>query len=228
MKKVAIIGLGYVGLPLALLCAKKGFSVIGLDASQRTVATLKSGKSHIKDDTVEKLLIEAFESSNFQPTTTTDDIKTCDIYLICVPSPIDENQEPDLQPLESTIQTIAPYIEKGDLVVVESTVFPGNCEQVVIPALEKLSNLEAGIDFHVAHCPERVNPGDLFWTFENIPRVVGATSETGVKQAAKFFASILGGDTYDVREIKIALTQNLAKLMTGVLKFHIYPLVVTQ
>ena len=224
MKKVAIIGLGYVGLPLAALCAKKGYEVIGLEANSQVVDKLKAGKSHIKDETVENLLSQAHASGNFYPTSDSAQISDCEIYLICVPTPVDENQDPDLQPLEGALETIAPYLKEDDLVVVESTVFPGTCEQVAIPMLEKVSGLNAGEDFHVAHCPERVNPGDLFWTSENIPRVVGATSTKGVKEAAEFYASILGGKIYDVRDVKKALQPKFSQAEDGSLKIAQVPL----
>lgn len=224
MKTVAVIGLGYVGLPLAALCAKKGYPVFGLETNVQAVEKLKNGKSHIKDETVERLLSEAIESGNFHPTTHVGDIQKCDIYLICVPTPVDENHDPDLHPLESAIETIAPYLQNGDLVVVESTVFPGTCEQVAIPMLEEISGLEAGKDFHVAHCPERVNPGDPFWTSENIPRVVGATSDTGVREAAEFYSSILGGGVFDVREIKNGLSPKFSVADDGSLKISQVPL----
>jgi len=204
-RKVAVIGLGYVGLPLAALCAKRDYSVVGLDAKAETVAMLEQGKSHIRDDAVEKLLTEALASGNFSVTSDAGKTSECSIYLICVPTPVDANNDPDLAPLESACRVVAPQLKTGDLVVVESTVFPGTCEQVVGPLLEEISSLNAGNDFFLAHCPERVNPGDPFWTSENIPRVVGATSDAGVDLAAEFYASILGGEVFDVREIKKSL-----------------------
>lgn len=194
-----------MGLPLACLCAKKGHHVIGLETDQRVVDLLKTGKSHIKDEAVEGLLAEAHASGNLHPTVDISDIAECTIYLICVPTPVDCNNEPDLQPLIGALETIAPAINKGDLVVVESTVFPGTCEQVALPILEKITSMRAGEDFYLAHCPERVNPGDVFWTTENIPRVVGATSDEGVRSAAEFYVSILGGELLDVRDIRGSL-----------------------
>lgn len=204
-KKVAVVGLGYVGLPLAGLSAKKGYPVIGLDSKTTTVELLQKGQCHIRDEVVERLLAEAIASGNFAATEDTSQTADCNIYLICVPTPVDANNEPDLAPLEGACRVVAPHLQKGDLVVVESTVFPGTCEEVVAPLLEELSNLHAGDDFYLAHCPERVNPGDPFWTSENIPRVVGATSDEGVDLAAKFYASILGGDIFDVRDVKQSL-----------------------
>jgi UDP-N-acetyl-D-glucosamine dehydrogenase len=217
-KKVAVIGMGYVGLPLAALCAKNGYSVMGLDNNTTIIDTLKKGKSHIRDETVERLLDEAQKSGNLFPTSFADDISECSIYIICVPTPVDHNHEPDTSPIENAITTIAPHLNKGDLVILESTVFPGTCEQLLIPALENKSKMEAGVDFQVAHCPERVNPGDPFWTSENIPRVVGATSEVGVNEAAEFYASILGGEIYDVRSIKYGLRPKFSVDDEGALK----------
>jgi UDP-N-acetyl-D-glucosamine dehydrogenase len=213
--KVAVIGLGYVGLPLAALCAKKGYPVVGLDAKESVVESLNSGNCHIRDEAVERLLAEAIASTNFSATANQDEISDCNIYLICVPTPVDENNDPDLLPLEGACRIVAPNLQKGDLVVVESTVFPGTCEQVVTPLLEEISGLHAGNDFYLAHCPERVNPGDPFWTSENIPRVVGATSDDGVDLAASFYASILGGDIFDVREIKKSLYPKFRETAEG-------------
>jgi len=204
-KKVAVIGLGYVGLPLAALCAKRGYPVIGLDAKEAVVAKLQEGRCHIRDEAAERLLAEAVASNNFSATSDSSQIADCNIYLICVPTPVDANNEPDLAPLEGACRVVAPLLKMGDLVVVESTVFPGTCEEIVAPLLEELSNLHAGDDFYLAHCPERVNPGDLFWTSENIPRVVGATSTAGVDLAARFYASVLGGGIFDVRDVKQSL-----------------------
>jgi len=213
--KVAVIGLGYVGLPLAALCAKKDYSVVGLDTKETIVASLQQGQCHIRDEAVERLLAEAIASSNFNATVDPEEISDCNIYLICVPTPVDENNEPDLVPLVDACRVVARNLKKGDLVVVESTVFPGTCEQVVAPLLEKISGLQAGNAFYLAHCPERVNPGDPFWTSENIPRVVGGVSGDCVDLAARFYASILAGDIFDVREIKKSLYPKFREIAEG-------------
>jgi UDP-N-acetyl-D-glucosamine dehydrogenase len=205
MKNVAIIGLGYVGLPLASLCATKGHAVIGFEINALVVDKLTTGECHIKDRMLEDLFAQARKTGRLTVSSNADQLADCQIYLICVPTPIDENQDPDLAPLESAVELISPYLKKGDLVVIESTVFPGTCEQIVAPLLERLSGLDVGEELHLAHCPERVNPGDLFWDTSNIPRVVGATSTAGVKLAAEFYASILGGDIFDVRDVKRSL-----------------------
>lgn len=209
-KQVAVIGLGYVGLPLASLCAVKGYKVIGFESNQRVVDILSNGKSHIVDETVETLLSNANESGNFNPTTEKMSLSDCRIYLICVPTPIDCNNDPDIQPLISALDVIAPYINKDDLIIVESTVFPGTCDDIVLPYLEDRTGKKVGVDFQLAHCPERVNPGDDFWTTENIPRVVGATTAEGTRSAAEFYVSILGGELYDVRGVRKSLRPKVA------------------
>ena len=202
IKNVCVVGLGYVGLPLAALCAIKGHRVVGLDTNQAAVDKINFGYSHIRDTEVERLVKDAHSTKNLSATTQVKDISACTYFLICVPTPVNENHDPDLTPLYSAVDAIAPFVKKNDLVVVESTVFPGTCEQEVIPRLDVLTKMQAGVDYNIAHCPERVNPGDPFWTSENIPRVVGATSEKGVNEAASFYNSILGGGVFDVREIK--------------------------
>ena len=202
MDKVAVIGLGYVGLPLASLCACKGYRTIGLENNAEVVSSLIAGRCHIRDDVVEKLFGEANDSKKLTPTTDINALASCRIYLICVPTPIDENNNPDLEPLKNAVETVAQFINKGDLLVVESTIFPGTCEQIVLPLVERISGLSSHEDFYLAHCPERVNPGDMFWHSGNIPRVVGAITQAGVEKAAAFYASILGGEIYSVEEIK--------------------------
>ena len=213
--KVAVIGLGYVGLPLAALCAKKGYPVVGLDTKETVVVSLQKGQSHIRDAAVERLLADAIVSNNFTATADVEGISDCNVYLICVPTPVHQNNEPDLTPLQAACRAVAPHLQKGDLVVIESTVFPGTCEQVVAPLLEEISGLNVCEDIYLTHCPERVNPGDPFWTSENIPRVVGATSAAGVDLAARFYASVLGGDIFDVREIKQSLYPKFRETTDG-------------
>ncbi|MFV1985469.1 MAG: nucleotide sugar dehydrogenase, partial [Thiohalomonadales bacterium] len=209
-KKIAVIGLGYVGLPLASLCAVKDYQVVGFESNQKVVNILANGKSHIVDKTVEDLLDKANKSGNFYPTADTEKLVDCSVYLICVPTPVNSNNDPDLKPLISALDVIAPYINDNDLIVVESTVFPGTCDDIVLPYLEAKTGKKVGVDFQLAHCPERVNPGDDFWTTENIPRVVGATTQIGVKAAADLYVSILGGELFDVRDIRKSLRPKIA------------------
>ena len=199
MNSTCIIGLGYVGLPLACLCAKKGLSVIGLDKKQTIVDLTNEGKCHIQDEKLQEWLTDSKE--NLIATTNSDKIRNCNIYVICVPTPVNDNKDPDLTPLLSATKTISKYLKKEDLVIVESTIFPGTCKDYVLPILEE-TGLIGGKDFYLAHCPERVNPGDVFWDTENIPRVVGALSKEGTDKAAEFYQEILGGEIFDVKNIK--------------------------
>jgi UDP-N-acetyl-D-glucosamine dehydrogenase len=191
MEKVCIIGLGYVGYPLAKLCADKGLDVVGLDLKKELVEKINNHN-------------EFFATTNFK------DIKDCNIYIICVPTPIDEKKEPDLTPLISASKTVSKYLKENDLVVVESTVFPGTCDEVVLPILK-----ESQKNFYLAYCPERINPGDSFWTTENIPRVIGALSKAGLDISAKFYQKILGGEIFEIDEIKDLLRPKVIKQENG-------------
>jgi UDP-N-acetyl-D-glucosamine dehydrogenase len=202
IKNIGVVGLGYVGLPLACLCAKQGFNVIGYDRCDGTISSLKSGRSHISDKTVERLLSEALSVNNLSVTLSVGDLNDCDIYIICVPTPVTEGNIPDLKPLIGAINDISPYIDAGNIVVVESTVFPGTCEDIVAPLIRKLTGFSCNGDISIAHCPERVNPGDEFWTSENIPRVVGAMDDNGAIRTAEFYSQILNGPVIQVEAVK--------------------------
>lgn len=204
MKKnnVAVIGLGYVGLPLAALSAIKGYKTIGFDINNNLTSNLSNGKIHIRDNYVQKIFKKAVESKNFLPTSNHDDLADSDIYLVCVPTPITNAKEPDLGPLIGAIKVISPYINKGDLVVIESTVFPGTCENIVAYLITELTGFDCYSEISLAHCPERINPGDAFWTSGNIPRVLGSLNLSGTKQAANFYSSLLGGPVIDIDDVK--------------------------
>ena len=200
MEKVAIIGLGYVGLPLACLCAKRGFTVTGLEKKEVIVEAVNNGQSHINDEKLQKSLTQA--KNSLEATVNPEKIKDCSIFIICVPTPVNNKKEPDFGPLEGAAEAIGKFVKKKDLVIVESTVFPGTCEEYVIPILNKESKLVAGNNYYFAHCPERVNPGDAFWTVENIPRVVGGINEESTVKAAEFYQKLLGGQIFNIDEIK--------------------------
>jgi len=157
MKKqiVSIIGLGYVGLPLALRCVEKDYEVFGIDLDNDRLGKIKNGQSPFKEEVVEKRknqLKKIKTSNNFIP------LKKTDIAIICVPTPVDKGFCPILTPLKSAIKEIAKNIKKGQLVIIESTINPGICEEVVEPLFAK-TGLKEGKDYYLAHCPERINPG---------------------------------------------------------------------
>lgn len=203
--KIALIGLGYVGLPLAILCAKKKYKVIGLDNNKEIIQKISMGKIHFKDEKLKKNLKKVVSSGNLSVFSDFNKLKDCNIFIICVSTPVKKNKEPDLSFINTAIKKISPFIKKGSIIVLESTVYPGVCEDEIIPKLEKLSNLKVNKDFGFAYCPERVNPGDIFWNSENIPRVLGASSEKTLNNVAKFYSSILGGPVLKINDIKLKL-----------------------
>ncbi len=200
MKKIAVIGLGYVGLPLALLASKKGYEVYGIDIKADRVEKINQKLSPFLDKKIEKEL----KNTTLKAVTDFSVIKDCDITIICVPTPVSHDKIPDLGPVEGACKGIAPHLKKGTLVILESTVNPGVCETIVIPLLENGSGLKAGIDFYVAHCPERINPGDKKWNVENINRVIGSLDETGLQIAFDFYSSIINGSLHKMNNLKEA------------------------
>ena len=197
---VVVVGLGYVGLPLALLAVRKGHRVVGIDISTHKVESINNGVCPFFDDELSQYLAS-------KPLVATSDFKrVCDaeIVILCVPTPVLDDHTPDLTPLEKASESIAPHIKKGTLVVIESTVNPGICENIVLPVLEKFSGLRAGTDFMLSHCPERVNPGDTSWGVENIHRVVGSLTPEGLEKSLAFYTSILTGTVRPMQSIKEA------------------------
>ena len=162
--KIGVIGLGYVGLPLARLFSTK-FPTIGYDLNKRRVDALMTGH----DDTLEvsdDLLQEAISKNGFKCTTNLDDIRDCNFYVVAVPTPVDKNNAPDLRPLYGASETVGKVISKGDIVVYESTVYPGVTEDECLPVVERTSGLKYNVDFFAGYSPERINPGDKVHTVE--------------------------------------------------------------
>lgn len=184
MKNVCVIGLGYVGLPLAELCIKKGYNVYGLEVDAEKAAKIK--------EKYPKIILNDPNA-----------VAKSDIAIICVPTPVDQNKMPDLSCVISATKEIAKGLHKGMLVVIESTVNPCVTEENVQPILEA-GGLKAGIDFDLAHCPERINPGDPQWHVGNIPRVVSATTKEGCRRAKEFYESILDAPVKEMSSIKAA------------------------
>ncbi len=200
-KRVAIVGLGYVGLPLALLVDKKGYESIGIDIDENKVKMLNDKTFPF---IAEKSAIRQFQKGSFKATTDFDSIIDAEVIVICVPTPVYENNLPNLEPLKSACESIAPRLRKGHLVILESTVNPGVCDNVVLPILEGRSGLKCGKDFYLAHCPERLNPGDKKWTIENIPRVIGSFDEKGLRKAVRFYKSIISAEIKPMKSLKEA------------------------
>jgi len=205
--KIAIIGLGYVGLPLARLFATK-YPVVGFDINESRVATLKSGTDttlEVDDETLQKVLVaNPGNSSGLYCSTSLNDIADCNYFIITVPTPVDKNNRPDLTPLYKSSESVAKVLKKGDIVVYESTVYPGVTEEQCVPVLEKVSGLEFNVDFFAGYSPERINPGDKEHTVEKILKVTsGSTPEIGLKVDA-LYKSVITAGTYLAPSIKVA------------------------
>jgi nucleotide sugar dehydrogenase len=226
--RVAVLGLGYVGLPLVRACVAHGHTVVGFDTSAEKVDGLRAGRSHVDD--VADAEVADWLDRGFRPTTDPDDLAGCDVFVICVPTPLTRAGGPDLSSVEAATRTVEASLTvdgpRTPLVVLESTTYPGTTEEVVRPLLEK-NGLRAGVDFHLAFSPERIDPGNATWTFENTPKVVGGLTPACADAAAEFYAPITGGvvrtrglkeaemaklleNTY--RHVNIALVNELWKL----------------
>jgi len=197
---VAIVGLGYVGLPLAVRCAEKSYSVIGVDNDEKKIAILLRGQSPIQDEFIDQRL-EFLKK--IKPTTNPKELKKADIVIVCVPTPVDSQFFPDLNPLKKAVESIADNYKKGQLVIIESTINPGVCEEVVEPIFAS-RNLKEGRDYFLAHCPERIDPGNKKWNVSNIPRVVGAFSKKGLSLAKRFYQSIIEAEIRPMASIRSA------------------------
>ena len=200
--KIAVIGLGYVGLPLARLFSTK-YPTIGYDINKARVERLMQGK----DDTLEvedALLQEAIEKHNFICTTDLDAIKECNFFVVTVPTPVDRHNNPDLTPLYKASETVGKVIKKGDIVVYESTVYPGVTEEECLPVVERVSGLKYNQDFFAGYSPERINPGDKEHTVEKIFKVTsGSTPEIG-KLVNEVYAAVITAGTHLAPSIQVA------------------------
>lgn len=199
-KKVSIVGLGYVGLPLALLAAKKDYDVTGIDLSTEKVTKINAHEDPIEDEYVAKNI----KSTTLKASCDFDSVKYSQIIIVCVPTPVKHDYQPDLGPLKGAATAVAKEISKGSLLIIESTINPGVCDEVIIPLLEKESGLKINQDFYVSHCPERINPGDKQWSVENIPRVAGSSNEEGLKLTTDFYESIIDAPIKPMGSIKEA------------------------
>lgn len=198
-KTVCVIGLGYVGLPIAVRGVEKGYEVVGYELSQEKVDLINQGKSPIEED----YLAQNMPKYPVRASTDEKVIKEADIVLICVPTPVDEFYNPDLGPVIGAAEAVIRNLKKGALVVLESTVNPGVSEEVLKPMFEAAGH-EVGKDVHLAHCPERINPGDPKWNVSNIPRVVGSFDQEGLDAAVEFYRNITDGEVRPMKSIREA------------------------
>ncbi len=206
-KKIAVIGLGYVGLPLARLFATK-YSVTGFDINQSRVDSLQSGTDttfEVADSVLQKVLLDqSSDSIGLFCTTDSTAIADCTYYIVTVPTPVDKNNRPDLTPLYKSSTTVGKVLKKGDVVIYESTVYPGVTEEECVPVLEEISGLQFNVDFFAGYSPERINPGDKEHTVEKILKITsGSTPEIGQKVDTLYRSVILAG-THLAPSIKVA------------------------
>lgn len=207
MKKIAIIGLGYVGLPLARLFATK-YSVIGFDINKKRITSLKLGHDstlEVEDDVLKAVLVDSFSDRNgLYFSDSLEELKEAQVFIVTVPTPVDKNNRPDLTPLYKASETVGKVLKKGDIVIYESTVYPGVTEEECVPVLEKVSGLKFNVDFFAGYSPERINPGDKQHTVEKILKVTaGSTPEIGLEVDA-LYKSVITAGTHLAPSIKVA------------------------
>lgn len=200
---VAVIGLGYVGLPLAVEKAKMGYKTIGFDVMPSKVEMVNNGINYI-GDVVNSELVDIVANGFLSATADFSIVKNADFIAICVPTPLDEYQQPDISYVKSSSVEIAKYLKKGSIVVLESTTYPGTTEELLLPILEKGSGLKCGKDFFLAFSPERVDPGNLIYKTKNTPKVVGGVGKDSTEVASAMYRSVLESDVYEVSCPKVA------------------------
>ncbi len=198
-----VIGLGYVGLPLAVEKAKAGFQTIGFDVQDYKVAAVNEGKNYI-GDVVDQDLATLVSSDTLQATNDFSQICKADFIAICVPTPLDAHQQPDTSYIESSVSSVGDNLKKGTMIVLESTTYPGTTEELIKPILEERSGLKCGEDFYLGFSPERVDPGNLLYKTKNTPKVVGAIGEDALECIAAVYEAVLDGGVTRVSSPAIA------------------------
>lgn len=201
-KTVAVVGLGYVGLPLALLSRSKGWNVIGFDVDEKKIQAVTSGVSPFEDAYAAKELAGNPLAASTDPAS----IAAADVVVVAVPTPVTEENMPDLEPLISSLESILPHLKNGQLLSIESTINPGVMTEVVLPIIQKRPELS----IHIVHCPERVNPGDAKWSVRNIPRVIGGFTKEATRAGKEFYESILDAT---VREMDSVMEAEAVKIL---------------
>jgi UDP-N-acetyl-D-galactosamine dehydrogenase len=198
-EKIAVIGLGYVGLPVAIAFGRK-LPTVGFDIRQRRVDELKRGH----DDTLEVADEELASATKLEMTADPAKLADCTFYIVAVPTPIDHNNRPDLGPMISASRSVGPHLKKGDVVVFESTVYPGVTEEICGPILDEKSGLKNGVDYFLGYSPERINPGDKEHTFTKILKVVSGQNEETLDRVARVYGSVVTAGVHRAPSIKVA------------------------
>ena len=200
---VGVVGLGYVGLPLAVEKAKAGFKTIGFDVQEEKVNLVNEGHNYI-GDVVDSDLKKLVEAEMLSATTDFSFVKDVDFIAICVPTPLDKHQQPDISYVKNSTIEIAKYMTKGTMVVLESTTYPGTTEELIKPLLEEGSGLKCGEDFYLGFSPERVDPGNKEFKTKNTPKVVGAIGKDATETISAMYRAVLEGDVYEVSSPAVA------------------------
>ncbi len=188
-ERVVVVGQGYVGLPLAVRAVEVGFDVVGYDLDSARIARLQAGDSYVEDVPADKLAA-ALDSGRFLVTDQLAAVEGFDVVVITVPTPLRDGA-PDLSCIEASARDLSPYLRPGVAVILESTTYPGTTEELLIPLLESRSELKAGADFHVGYSPERIDPGNMVYRFENTPKVVSGTTPQGLDRIAAFYEQLV-------------------------------------
>lgn len=199
--KIGIIGLGYVGFPLACLFSKK-YKVIGFDINEKRISELNSAIDSTREIDIENL--HSALDNGMECTSKVSDLKSCNVYIVTVPTPIDGNRQPDLAPLIKASRTVGEVISKDNIVIYESTVYPGVTEEICIPEIEKVSGMKFNVDFFAGYSPERINPGDKTHTVENICKITSGSTPEITEIIDNLYNSVLLNGTHKASSIKIA------------------------
>lgn len=200
---MGVCGLGYVGLPLAVDKAKHGFRTIGFDVQQKKVDMVNAGENYI-GDVVDADLRELVSSGMLRATSDFSFVRDVDFIAICVPTPLDDHQQPDISYVRDSARAIARHLKRGSIVVLESTTYPGTTEELLLPILEEGSGLKCGEDFYLGFSPERVDPGNLIYKTSNTPKVVGAVGQDAADVISMVYSAILDGEVHTVSSPAVA------------------------
>jgi UDP-N-acetyl-D-glucosamine dehydrogenase len=211
---VGVCGLGYVGLPLALTFGEKGFAVLGFDIDQRKIEAIAKGESYIRHIDAARVAKAVGAEKPFVATLDFRKAAQADVLILCVPTPLNANREPDMTYIENTARAIGPYVRSGQLVVLESSTYPGTTEEVVKPIVESLSGLRAGVDFFLAFSPEREDPGNPDFNTATIPKVVGGYT----KQCTELACALYGSAISKVVPVKGTREAELTKLLENIFR----------
>ena len=201
--RMGVVGLGYVGLPLAVEKAKAGFKTTGFDVQEQKVKMVNEGHNYI-GDVVDSDLKQIVEKGMLKATTDFSFIKDVDFIAICVPTPLDEHQQPDISYVRDSAISVSKHLKKGTMVVLESTTYPGTTEELLKPILEEGSGLKCGEDFYLGFSPERVDPGNAVYKTKNTPKVIGAIGKDAREVIAKVYRAVLGAEIYEVSSPAVA------------------------